>query len=261
MKRLKTWFAGCLLVLVLLPCAASAAGVELAVGVWNQTPKGDVSYKGTTAQDNLSIKNDLKYSDETRVSGRMRIETPLFFPNIYLMASPMRFKESGSKATAFNFGNVRIAANTPFTSELRLDHYDVGLFYGIPALKTATGGLLNVDLGVDGRIVDFKARVSGRDSFSGLSVTDSKSVVFALPMVHVGVQLKPFSWLAAEAEGRGITYGRNYYYDIIGRLKIKPFGPVFAAGGYRYETVKIDRDGVKAKADFGGPFGELGVEF
>jgi hypothetical protein len=108
-----TWFAGCLLVLVLLPCAASAAGVELAVGVWNQTPKGDVAYKGTTAQDNLNIKNDLKYGDETRLSGRIRIETPLFFPNIYLMASPMRFKESGSKTTPFNFGNVLIAATSP----------------------------------------------------------------------------------------------------------------------------------------------------
>lgn len=261
MNRVGTWLVGGVLLLVLMPFPAMATGIELAVGAWNATPSGDVSYKGSAPQDTLSIKDNLKYKDDYNVFGRVRIETPLVLPNVYLMATPLKFKETGSKTTSFNFGNTTIAANTPFTSEIKLDHYDVGLFYGIPLLKTATGGILNVDLGVDARIIDFKARVSGQDAVTGLNVSDSKSVIIPLPMVQVGIQVKPLSWVAAEAEVRGITYSRNYYYDIIGRLKVKPFGPVFVAGGYRYETVKIDRDGVKAKADFGGPFGELGVEF
>lgn len=260
MKRLNVWLAGGLLTLALAPGVASATGIELSVGAWNHNPNGDVSYKGTSAQDTLSIKDNLKYSDETKVFGRIKIDTPLFFPNIYLMATPMEFSKTGNKNTSFQFGNATIPANTPFTSELKLDHYDVGLFYGVPALKTVTAGILNVDLGLNARIIDFKARVSGQDPF-GNPVSDSKAVVIPLPMLYLGFQVKPVKWLAAEGEARGIVYGKNHYYDLIGRLKFKPLGPVFAAVGYRYETVKIDRDDVKAKADFGGPFGEVGIEF
>jgi outer membrane protein len=261
MKRMKVCFAGCLLAVVLLPCAASASGIELAVGVWNQTPNGDISYKATTLQDNLSIQDNLRYSDETRVFGRVKIDTPLLLPNIYLMATPMSFSQTGSKNTSFRFGNVSIAANVPFASEVKLDHYDVGLFYGIPALKPATAGVLNVDLGVDARIIDFQARVSGQETLSGLKVSDSKSVIIPMPLVYLGLQVKPFKWLAAEGEARGIVYGKNHYYDLIGRVKFKPIGPVFAAAGYRYEKVRIDRDDVKADARFDGPFGEVGIEF
>jgi outer membrane protein len=261
MKRLKVWIAGGVLSLALMPGAATAAGIELAVGVWNQTPKGDISYKPVTGLDNLSIKDNLKYSDETRVFGRIKIDTPLLFPNIYLMATPMEFSETGSKNTSFQFGDRTFAANVPFTSELKLDHYDIGLSYGIPALKTVTGGILNIDLGIDARIIDFKERVTGLDSVSGLTVTDSKSVIIPMPMLYLGFQVKPVKWIAAEGEARGITYGGNHYYDLIGRVKLKPFGPVFAAAGYRYEKVDIDRDDVKAKASFGGPFGEIGIEF
>lgn len=261
MKRLKVWIAGGVLVLALTPGAATAAGIELAVGIWNQTPKGDISYKPISGLDTLSIKDNLKYSDENRVFGRIKIDTPLLFPNIYLMATPMEFSETGSKNTLFQFGNTTFDANVPFTSELRLDHYDVGLSYGVPGLKTATVGILNIDLGIDARIIDFKARITGRNTATGLLVTESKAVVIPLPMLYVGFQVKPVKWIAAEGEARGITYGGNHYYDLIGRVKLKPFGPVFAAAGYRYEKVDIDRDDVKAKASFGGPFGEIGIEF
>jgi len=261
MKRLKVWIAGGLLTFALTPGASSAAGIELSVGAWNQTPSGDIAHKSDTGQDNLNIKGDLKYSDETRVFGRIKIDTPLLFPNIYLMATPLRFSENGIKSTPFQFGNVSVAANVPFTSELKLDHYDIGLYYGVPALKTVTAGILNVDLGLDARIVDFKERVTGQDSFSGVTVTDTNAVVVPLPMLYLGFQVKPVKWLAAEGEARGLAYGGNYYYDLIGRVKLKPFGPVFAAAGYRYEQIKLDTDDIRVNAHFGGPFGEVGVEF
>lgn len=260
MKTLKVWIAVGLLALAMTPVSASATGIELSVGVWNQVPNGDISFNATTGRDNLSIKNDLKYSDETRIFGRVKIDTPLFFPNIYLMATPLEFSKPGVKNTSFNFGNVLFAANVPFTSELKLDHYDIGLTYGVPALKTVTANILNVDLGLDARIIDFKSRVT-QNSISGLTVTDSKAMVIPMPMLYLGFQVKPVKLLAAEGEVRGIAYGKNHYYDLIGRLKIKPFGPVFAAAGYRYEMVNIDTDDVKAKARFGGPFGEIGIEF
>jgi outer membrane protein len=261
MKRFKVWIAGGLLTLALMPGAASATGIEVAVGGWNQTPNGDVSYKPISGLDTLNIKDNLKYNDETRVFGRIKIDTPLFLPNIYLMATPLSFSETGAKNTSFQFGNVSFRPNVPFTSELKLDHYDLGLSYGVPLLKTVTAGILNVDVGIDARIIDFKARVTGQDLVTGLVVTESKNVVIPVPMLYLGFQVKPVKWIAAEGEARGIAYGNDHYYDLIGRVKVKPFGPIFAAAGYRYEKIDIDRDGVKANASFGGPFGEVGIEF
>jgi len=260
-KRLKVWIAGGLLTLALAPGTASAAGIEMSVGVWNQVPIGDISHKSETGHDNLSLQNDLKYSDETRVFGRIKIDTPLFFPNIYLMATPAGFRETGIKSTPFQFGNVSVAANVPFTSELKLDHYDIGLYYGIPALKTVTAGILNVDLGLDARIIDFKSTVTGPDSVTGQIVSDTNTAVVPIPMLYLGFQVKPVKWLTAEGEARAIVYDKNHFYDIIGRIKFKPYGPVFATAGYRYEKIRIDTDDVKANASFSGPFGEIGIEF
>ena len=46
-----------------------------------------------------------------------------------------------------------------------------------------------------------------------------------------------------------------------GRLKIKPFGPVFVAGGYRYDSAKIDYQDIDIDAEFEGPFAEVGLDF
>jgi outer membrane protein len=260
MKRLNTWIVGVLLVVCLVPLTAQAAGIELSIGGWKQSPGGNLSIKAVSALDTLDIKDNLKYGNETRLMGRIKIDTPLFFPNIYLMATPMSFKEIGSKNGTFQFGDVTFNGNAPFTSELKLDHYDVGFLYGIPLLKTATAGILNIDLGLNARIIDFNARITGQDT-NNQPVTESKAVVIPMPMLYAGFQVKPVKWIALEGEARGIVYGKNHYYDLMGRVKVKPYGPIFGAAGYRYEKVKLDVEDVKAKVDFGGPFAEVGLEF
>ena len=261
MKCVKTWIAGALLTLALIPGTASAIGIELAVGVWNQNPIGDISFKARPGQDdNLNFKDNLRYSDATKITGRAKIELPLFLPNIYLMATPTEFSGAGSKNSNFQFGNVTFDSNAPFTSKLKLDHYDIALYYGVPALKTVTAGVFNAEVGLNARIIDFKGEVTG-NSVGGQTATESKSLTIPVPMIYAGVQVSPVKWFAAEVEARGIAYGSNNYFDLIGRAKFKPYGPFFGAAGYRYEKVKIDVDDVKANATFSGPFGEIGVEF
>ena len=80
-------------------------------------------------------------------------------------------------------------------------------------------------------------------------------------MVYLGAQLKPLKYLSFEAEARGIAYSSNHYYDLIGRLKVSPFGPLFVAAGYRYEKVKVDQSDVKVNIALQGPFLELGLVF
>jgi outer membrane protein len=242
------------LAIFLLPEITSAVGLEVAVGGWRQDPSGDIGYKG----EKLSVENELKYDSENKIFGRAKIDLPLWLPNIYLMATPMKFEDDeGSKSINFTFGDKTFAADIPFTSSIKADHYDICLYYGLPFLKKATHGKLNAELGLNGRIIDFTAKIDQATT----GIKESESLTFLVPMVYAGIQFKPFKFIGVEGEARGIAFSSNHYYDLIGRLKIKPFGPVFISGGYRYEKIKIDERDVKATLKFKGPFAEAGIEF
>ena len=80
-------------------------------------------------------------------------------------------------------------------------------------------------------------------------------------MIYGGVQIEPFDWIALDLEGRGIDYKNNHYVSLAARLKVMPFGPLFVAGGYRYDNVNIDYQDVDVDADFKGFFAEAGFNF
>ena len=146
---------------------------------------------------------------------------PLFFPNIYLMATPMEFNETGRKSGGFTFGDYNFDPG-PFDSKTCLDSYDIGLYYGIPLLKTATLKKLNIDIGINIRLIDFD--VSIHQASSGLD--ESESGVLPVPMVFAAVQFTPIKKLSFEVEGRGISISGNDLFSLIGRVKVKIFGPV-----------------------------------
>ena len=60
-----------------------AFGLEAAVGAWKQSPAGKLAFEALTIDDVLDLNNDLNYDDETRIFGRLKIDMPLFIPNIY----------------------------------------------------------------------------------------------------------------------------------------------------------------------------------
>ena len=129
-------------------------------------------------------------------------------------------------------------------------------------MKTVTAGILNVDLGINARIVDLKTEMNQPDAnLPGGIRTESDSVVAPIPMVYVGAQMKPVSWFAIEGEGRGITYSKNHYFDLIGRGKLIFLDHAFVAGGYRYEMIDIDQSDIRVDTNFGGPFAEVGFQF
>ncbi|GAB6887233.1 TIGR04219 family outer membrane beta-barrel protein [Desulfothermus okinawensis JCM 13304] len=242
-----------ILVFFMMPALAFAIGAEVSLGMWQQDPNGYFSYKG----EHLSVDDELRYDTETKLLARAKIDMPLFIPNIYLMYTPMDFDGNGIKSKTFKFGDVTFKGNVPFKSELQLDQYDIALYYGVPFLNTLSAGILNVEAGLNCKIIDFYGKVKQPD----LSLSESKSTTIPIPMVYLGVQVKPIKWISLEGEARGIAYSGSGYYDFIGRVKIHPFGPLFLSGGYRYEKVEIDYTDVDSDIEFSGPFLEVGVSF
>jgi len=248
-----------ILAMLVVPYRAFAFfGADIGVGYWRQAPSGTLDYKPISANTgNIDFKDDLFFETKNKPFVRIKAELPLILPNIYLMATPMTFEGSGTLTRNISFGDTSFTANFPIESKVKMDHYDLALFYPIPALKTATLGVLNIELGLNARKFDFEGTITQPTT----NATASKSLSLYVPMIYGGIQVKPISSLSIEAEIRGIAYSGNHYYDYIGRLKYNPIPVVYIAGGYRAETIKIDESDVKADVKVGGPFIEVGVSF
>jgi outer membrane protein len=260
MKRTQIYIVGLfVLAMLVIPYQAFAFfALDVGVGYWRQTPTGTLNYKPVSVPGvygDIDLKDDLNLGRETKPFARIRAELPLILPNIYLMATPMEFKGSGVLQRSISYNNHPFILGTSVDSKLKLDHYDVALFYPIPVLKTVTGGKLNVDLGLNARKIDFEGTIN-----NGI-VNASKSLSIYVPMIFAGIQVKPIDAFSIEAEVRGIAYSNSHYYDYIGRLRVNPIPLVFIAAGYRAETIKIDQSDVKADIKFGGPFVEAGLHF
>ena len=201
--------------------------------------------------DVLDLAQDAGYVKENRPSGRAKLDLPIL-PNFYFMATPMEFEGVGNKN--FSFGGIPI--NGSFNSKMILDHYDMAMYFELPLLETASLNTLNLEFGVNVRMLNVDMMI--QDTFGSLSELDETIYV---PMVYLGFQLRPVEKLAFEAELRGGGYSGSSYYDLIGRVKYKFAGPAFLAGGYRYEKLEIDEEGIIADLEFSGPFAEFGFQF
>ncbi len=256
-------FSGLLLVIWSATLApAHAAGVELALGGWRQDPNGILNVMTLDFPNEFDLEDDLDYTPEYRIFGRLKLETPPFFPNIYILAAPMEFDASGRKNVDFSFNGSSFATNVDLNSKLTLNQYDLSLYYGIPALRTATAKKLNVDIGVNFRWIDFSAEITGDSAAApGMVLTEEEDLSIVVPMLFAAVQFSPHERLSIEAEARGLAIGDNSLYSLLGRIRYTLAGPAFIAAGYRYDTVDIDEGDIRLDADFSGPFVEFGLKF
>lgn len=228
---------------------------EIALGGWLNSPDGSAGYKG----DDLSLESDLGYEDETEIFGRMRLELPLFLPNVTIMATELSFDEDNTIAKGFDFGDSTFTASTKFHSKLELDHYDIAVSYGLPFVNLASLGKFQADIGVNLRIMDIEASVEQVQN--SVLVKEKKDATIPIPMAFIYLRLEPVSGIAFEAEARALAIGDNSMTSIIGRARYHIFGPVFIAGGYRFESLDIDDEDIKIDTDFQGPFFEAGFKF
>lgn len=242
--------------------AAHAVEAEIVLGGWQQEFGGTLGFNEILdTNDILDIDNDFDFDKENQIIGRVKLDMPLAIPNIYVMAAPMKFEGTGSKSVIIDYGDLTIPANADLESEIKLNQYDVALYWGIPALKTATAGTFNIDLGLNVRWVDLDARLRATDPTIPYDEEDSVDVSVPIPMLYVAFQVMPMDAFAFEAEGRGISVGDNKLYSVIGRVRYNLPHLVFVTGGYRMDKLELDEDDVLADIEFSGPFVELGINF
>ncbi len=252
MKILK---AGIFIVLLIIsifsPQIAHSIGFEISGGFWLEWPSGDLEYGGIS----LNTDNDLNFDSAFKFYGRAKLYL-LIIPDIYIMYTPIEFKGTGKTDKSFRLNEKKIATGTEFDSELKLNQYDLALYYSIPGLELATADTINIDIGIDARIINSYNKITQ------LSDSVSESSTELLPMIYGSLQVSmPTTSFGFEAEVRSNFYSRKHNYDVILKGRYNITEQLFFGFGYRYQKVRIEIDDIETDLTVYGPFGEVGVEF
>lgn len=249
-KRIALYAAA--LVIFSFPTQAFALGFEIAVGMWQQTPTSSLDYRG----DTLELEGDLGLEGKEKPYLRARLDMPLLIPNLTARVTPYDFSASTTRQSDFTFGGTTFSGSAGYKSALKIDEYDLGVYYGIPMLETATLGMAEADLGVVVRFMQAKASITGTNTAAGASASVSKDIDLIIPMGYARAAVKPLESLSFEAElrlGPGVT-------DALGRVKYAFLSPAFVALGYRDQRIAVDEEGLDLDVRFSGVFVEAGVE-
>lgn len=240
-------------------------GGEISVGSWNQDPTGYVQYpadKGTP----LDVERDLGLGDKTRFTAKVKLELPLFLPNIYFQYTDMKF--SGTKdITNVRFGDFIF--NAKVNTYLKAKQYDVGFYYHLPFVKKLTNNAIDPEFGIVVKVVDFKASVAGRatEVTTGISGTYSEttSETVPIPLAYLSLGVYPFKYIGITGEFKGLKVEDNYFYEYSvafrGIYPVKVIKP-FIGLGYRFQRLRIKNEGdINADVKVGGLFGSVGIAF
>ncbi len=263
------WFSCLAFFIVWFFCLADTQAAVLVTGGaggggWASKLSGDVSYK----LGQVSLGSDLDLS-KTKVSPKAWADVGLsipLFPNLH--ADLVIMKYSGSNTvTDLGFGDYTF--NGSISSKLKLNQYDLLLYYHIPFFRTVTANVLDVRWGLAAKYFDGYVKVKG--PANGQIVTEKKDFKFVIPMVYAGATLSPPALpLKIHIDARALSYDGSYYYDIEGKvsakiLNIPPMGDLYVSGGYRLEQIRLKPgspvDDLETDSTIQGVFIELGIRF
>ncbi len=229
--------------------------VEASVGYMNHNLSGTLRYQG----DTIDLQNTLGLDKTNKPFARAKIELPIV-PNLYLQYMPMTF--TGTKTRTVTYGGKTISGSLDTT--LKLDRYDVGLYYNIPVgwvTSVGTLGTLSIDpeIGVNVRVINYEGSITGNVAGNRETVTSSSTI--PVPMAYAGLGLNlPFVSLIGEL--RYVSYSGSSYYDITGEARVKPIPMVFVGVGYRQENLKIDNvSDIYTDITIKSYFANVGVSF
>ena len=256
MKKINLSIAVVLLLCTALPPKGDAFDAQDALWIWKQPPTAELAFDPLSPASVRAFEDNREFDEDTRFFGQFIVDMSQYLPNICVMATPIKYEGTNINNMRLDFGDESVKDDVALNSKVTLNDLDIALYYGIPFVKTVSHDRLNIDLGINVRTIDFEDDIE-QDSIGQAS----ESFILPIPMVFAAVQFHPLDVLALEAEGRGISIGGKKSYGLIGRLRWKTYGPIYAAGGYRFSRYEIDNDGMVVNTEISGPFVEAGLSF
>lgn len=251
MKKVNLSIAVVLLLCTALPPKGNAFDVQDALWTRRQPLTAELAFDPPSPANVRAIADNRDFDEDTQFFGRSIVDMSQYLPNICIMATPIKYEGTNINSMRLEFGDESVKNDV-----VDLNALDIDLYYGIPFVKTASHDRLNVDLGINLRSIDFEDPIE-KDPIRRAA----ESFMLPIPMVFAAVHFHPLDVLALEAEGRGISIGGKKSYGLTGRFRWKTYGPIYAAGGYRFSRYEIDTDGTVVNTEISGPFVEAGLSF
>ena len=218
--------------------------VEGAVGAWQTSPTGTVSF----ANNSFDVVENAKLEDSTNMYAWVYLKHPVpIVPNVRLEYVNPSF--DGTVANITWDGKQYAGVSNTMT----LTQYDAALYYNL--LDNLFW--MTVDLGLDVKYIDGKYSVNA-DVVNNTAAVDAPfSIVMPLAYVRGRVQI-PVTNIGVEVLARGISYADNTVIDAEIKLDYTmDFVPVVQPGlelGYRYQEVKLDAGSIGIDASFDTTF-------
>lgn len=231
--------------------------VDMQIVMVNRAPGGTMEYAGSP----FDTKGTLNLGTHTDFAGRLKLKKAApVIPNIYLHYQPMNFSGSKTIAGPVAYGGQTFDAGAPLRSSLTVSLLDVGLFTGLPFVKTATGGILDLEAGINGRLFSLNGKLAGTVS-GAANTTQGKDVSVPFPMLYLGLGLYPVKFVSLSIEVKSFSDGTDTMTEWNAEAAIRPIPAFFLAAGYNAHYIKIDIGNFKANLDFKGPYLAIGATF
>lgn len=231
--------------------------IEMRVIMLDRAPGGTMEYFGAP----FNAKGTLNLGNHADLAGRLTLKrADPTIPNIYIHYQPMYFSGDTTITAPVTYGGQTFDAATPLHSSLRISILDIGLFSDLPFLKSATGGVLDMEIGIDGRYFSFNGNLTGTAS-GAANTSHTKVVSVPFPMLYLGVGLYPAKFASLNIEVKSFSDGINTMTEWDAEAVIRPIPAFFLAVGYNAQYIKIDIGNFKANLDFKGPYVALGATF
>ncbi len=233
--------------------AADVLGVRAGANYWNYDISGSARYKTRDSANDIDINNDLGYDDGSSGYYYISLEHPLpFLPNVRLSYTDIDEDANGRLSRTVVFGNTTFFFNEDVSSQFELKQTDVTLYYEL------LDNVVSLDLGLNGKYIDSKARISG-----SLSGTENTSISGWVPMAYAGVGADlPLTGFGVSADGSYVKYEGSSFYDFSVRASYTTPWHLGVDVGYR--KIKLDLDDFDdsfTDVEFDGPYAGAYITF
>jgi outer membrane protein len=233
--------------------AADTLGVRVGANYWNYDISGTARYQTRDSANNIDVNKDLGYDDGNLGYYYISLEHPVpLLPNVRISKTDIDEDANGRLTNTVRYGDIIFQANEDVSSKVQLDQTDIILYYSL------LDNVVNLDLGLNAKYIDSKARITG-----AISGTQTADVSGWVPMAYAGVGVDlPLTGLSVSADGAYVKYESSSFYDVTVRATYT--SPWFVGADVGYRKIKLDLDDFDdsfADVEFDGPYAGLYLHF
>lgn len=215
--------------LVAAACTLSAQadfiGLNIGAKVWTPDISGSVNGGG----GDISLQNNLGYTDQTSNSLNLSFEHPIpMLPNIKIQNSDLNATSSSTLQEQIEFDNQTYIASTAVNSTLDLSHNDLVLYYEL------LDNWVNLDVGVDLKKFDGRVSIQDQDKVSSITVDET------IPMLYIAARFDlPLSGFYVGANFNQIGVGDSSAEDNSVMLGYESSQGMGIEGGIKTFTIDL----------------------